>query len=61
MLKHKQPKVSNPLMQSINSFEEKIDNMIKAKIALGDMSVAVGEKNLASMSQEEISALMKLG
>ena len=44
-----------------NSFEEKIDNMIKAKIALGDMSVAVGEKNLASMSQEEIGALMRLG
>lgn len=44
-----------------NSFEEKIDNMIKAKIALGEMSVAVGEKNLASMSQEEIGALMRLG
>ncbi len=44
-----------------NSFEEKIDNMIKSKIALGDMSISVGEKNLASMSQEEISALMRLG
>jgi len=44
-----------------NSFEEKIDNMIKSKIALGDMSIAVGEKNIASMSDEEIRELMKMG
>lgn len=37
-----------------NSFEEKIDNMIKAKTAIGDMSVFVGEKSLASMSNDEM-------
>ena len=42
-----------------NSFEEKIDNMIKSKLALGEMSVAVGEKNIANMSDEEIKNLMK--
>ncbi|MBV5279076.1 MAG: DEAD/DEAH box helicase, partial [Campylobacteraceae bacterium] len=40
-----------------NSFEEKIDKMIKAKTAMGEMSVSVGEKGLASMDNEEIKAL----
>ena len=44
-----------------NSFEEKIDNMIKSKMALGDMSVSVGEKHIAHMSEEEIAALMRMG
>ncbi|DAB29001.1 MAG TPA: hypothetical protein CFH84_11935 [Sulfurimonas sp. UBA12504] len=42
-----------------NSFEEKIDNMIKAKLAIGEMSIAVGEKNISSMSNEEISTLFR--
>lgn len=33
--------------------------MIKSKLALGEMSVAVGEKNIANMSDEEIKNLMK--
>jgi len=40
-----------------NSFEEKIDNMIKAKTAIGEMSVSVGEKSIASMDNEEIKML----
>lgn len=44
-----------------NSFEEKIDRMIKAKTAMGEMSVAVGEKALASMENEEIRALFVRG
>ncbi len=40
-----------------NSFEEKIDNMIKAKLAIGEMSVAVGDKSIASMDNEEIKNL----
>lgn len=40
-----------------NSFEEKIDNMIKAKLAIGEMSVAVGDKSIASMDNEEIKSL----
>ena len=42
-----------------NSFEEKIDNMIKAKLAIGEMSIAVGEKNIASMSHDEIKELFQ--
>ena len=42
-----------------NSFEEKIDNMIKAKLALGEMSVAVGENSISSMSNDEIKALFR--
>lgn len=42
-----------------NSFEEKIDNMIKAKLAIGEMSVSVGEKNISSMSNEEIRVLFE--
>lgn len=44
-----------------NSFEEKIDKMIKAKTAMGEMSVSVGEKGLASMDNEEIKALFVRG
>ena len=40
-----------------NSFEEKIDNMIKAKLAIGEMSVAVGDKSIASMDNDEIRNL----
>lgn len=40
-----------------NSFEEKIDKMIKAKTIMGEMSVAVGEKALASMENDEVRAL----
>jgi SNF2 family DNA or RNA helicase len=40
-----------------NSFEEKIDKMIKAKTAMGEMSVSVGEKGIATMDNEEIKAL----
>ena len=42
-----------------NSFEEKIDNMIKAKLAIGEMSVSVGEKNISGMSNEEIKSLFQ--
>ena len=37
-----------------NSFEEKIDKMIKAKQELSDLSVKVGESWLGEMSQEEL-------
>ncbi len=40
-----------------NSFEEKIDAMIKAKTAMGEMSVSVGETALASLSNEELHHL----
>jgi SNF2 family DNA or RNA helicase len=40
-----------------NSFEEKIDNMIKAKLAIGEMSISVGEKNISQMSNDEIKSL----
>lgn len=40
-----------------NSFEEKIDNMIKAKLAIGEMSISVGEKSISSMSNDEIKEL----
>lgn len=43
-----------------NSFEEKIDNMIKAKMAIGEMSVAVGDKSIASMDNDEIKQLFTL-
>ncbi|MFA6144283.1 MAG: DEAD/DEAH box helicase [Sulfurimonas sp.] len=44
-----------------NSFEEKIDKMIKAKTAMGEMSVSVGEKGIATMENEEIKALFVRG
>ncbi|MGZ8546376.1 MAG: SNF2-related protein [Sulfuricurvum sp.] len=44
-----------------NSFEEKIDKMIKAKTAMGEMSVSVGEKAIATMENEEIRALFVRG
>ncbi|MFZ2969002.1 MAG: hypothetical protein WA080_08125 [Sulfuricurvum sp.] len=40
-----------------NSFEEKIDAMIKAKTAMGEMSVSVGETALASLNNDELKAL----
>jgi SNF2 family DNA or RNA helicase/uncharacterized Zn finger protein len=42
-----------------NSFEERIDNMIKAKTAIGEMSVSVGEKSISSMSNDEIKSLFE--
>ena len=40
-----------------NSFEEKIDAMLKSKKELADMTVGSGESWLASMSQAELRAL----
>ncbi len=40
-----------------NSFEEKIDKMIKAKQELQDLSVSVGEKWIGNMSDEELKML----
>ncbi len=36
-----------------NSFEEKIVNMIKTKMTLGEMSISVGEKNISSMRERD--------
>ncbi|MDR2343224.1 MAG: DEAD/DEAH box helicase [Spirochaetaceae bacterium] len=40
-----------------NSFEEKIDSMLKSKKELADMTVGSGESWLASMSQSELRGL----
>ncbi len=40
-----------------NSFEEKIDKMIKAKQELSELSVTVGEKWLADMEKDELREL----
>ena len=40
-----------------NSFEEKIDKMIKSKMALQDLSVAQGESWIGKMSDEELKKL----
>lgn len=41
-----------------NSFEEKIDTMIKSKKQLSDMSVAVGENWISEMSDSELRNLL---
>ncbi len=40
-----------------NSFEEKIDKMIKSKKELQNLSVSVGESWIGKMSDEELEAL----
>ena len=42
-----------------NSFEEKIDKMIKAKEELQNLSVSVGENWIGKMSDEELESLFK--
>ena len=42
-----------------NSFEEKIDKMIKAKQALSDLSVTVGEKWLTQMDESELREIFE--
>jgi SNF2 family DNA or RNA helicase len=43
-----------------NSFEEKIDKMIKAKQQLQDLSVSVGEQWIGKMSDEELKSLFEV-
>lgn len=43
-----------------NSFEEKIDKMIKAKQQLQDLSVSVGEQWIGKMSDEELKLLFEV-
>lgn len=43
-----------------NSFEEKIDKMIKAKQELSDLSVSIGENWLNNMSKEELKELFTI-
>jgi SNF2 family DNA or RNA helicase len=43
-----------------NSFEEKIDKMIKAKQQLQDLSVSVGEKWIGKMSDTELKTLFEV-
>ncbi|MGI6724028.1 MAG: hypothetical protein ACOX39_06660 [Arcobacteraceae bacterium] len=43
-----------------NSFEEKIDKMIKAKQELSDLSVSIGENWLNNMSKEELKELFAI-
>ena len=42
-----------------NSFEEKIDKMIKAKQELQDLSVSTGEKWIGKMNDEELKTLFE--
>lgn len=42
-----------------NSFEEKIDKMIKAKQELSDLSVNIGENWLKDMSKDDIKNIFK--
>lgn len=44
---------------SKNSFEEKIDKMIKAKQKLSDLSISVGENWLKDMSKDELVDIFK--
>ena len=42
-----------------NSFEEKIDKMIKAKQELSDLSVNIGENWLKDMDKDDLEDMFK--
>ena len=43
-----------------NSFEEKIDKMIKSKQELSDLSVSIGENWLGDMDNDELKSLFEI-